>query len=96
MKINNEIFKNTSINYFQDNTMGDLMQAEQLATIETFKLNNFSFREISIPKIDEKNLGKLISFSIIETIASCIYLDVDPFDQPAVEQGKKLTKTYLR
>ena len=96
MKINNEIFKNTSINYFQDKTMGDLMQAEQLATIETFKLNNFSFREISIPKIDEKNLGKLISFSIIETIASCIYLDVDPFDQPAVEQGKKLTKTYLR
>ena len=72
------------------------MQAEQLATIETFKLNNFSFREIYIPKIDEKNLGKLISFSIIETIASCISLDVDPFDQPAVEQGKKLTKTYLR
>ena len=96
MKINNEVFKNTSINYFQDKTMGDLMQAEQLATIETFKLNNFSFREIYIPKIDEKNLGKLISFSIIETIASCIYLDVDPFDQPAVEQGKKLTKTYLR
>ena len=96
MKINNEIFKNTSINYFQDKTMGDLMQAEQLATIETFKLNNFSFREIYLPKIDEKNLGKLISFSIIETIASCIYLDVDPFDQPAVEQGKKLTKTYLR
>ena len=96
MKINNEIFKNTSINYFQDKTMGDLMQAEQLATIETFKLNNFSFREIYLPKIYEKNLGKLISFSIIETIASCIYLDVDPFDQPAVEQGKKLTKTYLR
>ena len=96
MKINNEVFKNTSINYFQDKTMGDLMQAEQLATIETFKLNNFSFREIYIPKIDEKNLGKLISLSIIETIASCIYLDVDPFDQPAVEQGKKLTKTYLR
>jgi len=25
-----------------------------------------------------------------------MYLDVDPFDQPAVKQGKKLTKTYLR
>tara|TARA_B100000575_G_scaffold282766_1_gene274852 strand:- start:427 stop:1626 length:1200 start_codon:yes stop_codon:yes gene_type:complete len=96
MKINNEIFKKTSINYFRDKTMGDLMQAEQLATVETFKLNNFSFREIYIPKIDEKNLGKLLSFSIIETIASCIYLGVDPFDQPAVEQGKKLTKTFLR
>ena len=96
IKINNNMFENTDIDYFKDKTMGDLMEAEQRATIETFKLNNFSFREIYIPKIDEQNLGKLLSFSIIETSASCMYLDVDPFDQPAVEQGKKLTKTYLR
>ena len=54
MKINNEIFKNTSINYFQDKTMGDLMQAEQLATIETFKLNNFSFRRFIYLKLMKK------------------------------------------
>ena len=96
IKINNEIFKNTNIDYFKNKTMGDLMQAEQRATLETFKLNNFNFREIYMPTIDENNLGKLLSFSIIETIASCMYLNVDPFDQPAVEQGKKLTKTYLR
>ncbi len=96
ISLNNQLFKNTSVNYFKDKTMGDLMQAEQRATLETFKLNNFNFREIYLPSIDEKNLGKLLCFSIMETIASCIYLDVDPFDQPAVEQGKKLTKTYLR
>ena len=90
------MFEGTNVNYFKDKKMGDLMQAEQRATIETFKLNNFNFREIYIPKIDEKNLGKLLSFSIIETIASCVYLGVNPFDQPAVEQGKKLTKTYLK
>jgi len=33
--------------------------------------------------------------SIMETIAACIYFEVDPFDQPAVEQGKALTKKYL-
>ena len=44
------------------------MNAEQRATLETFKLNKFSFREIFIPKIDEENLGKLLSFSIIETL----------------------------
>ncbi len=95
-KINENIFKNTDVDYFKDKTIGDLMEAEQRATIETFKLNKFSFREIFLPEIDEKNLGKLFSLSIIETIASCVYYDVDPFDQPAVEQGKKLTKTYLR
>ncbi len=94
-KINNEFFKNTTIDYFENKTMGDLMEAEKRATIETFKLNKFSFREILIPKIDEKNIGKLLALSMIETIASCIYLDVNPFDQPAVEQGKILTKKYL-
>ena len=33
--------------------------------------------------------------SIVETVASCIYFGVDPFNQPAVEAGKKLTKQYL-
>ncbi len=95
-KISNNLFKNTNIDYFNNKKIGDLMYAEQCATIETFKQNNFSFREIFVPKIDEYNIGKLLSISIIETIASCIYFDVDPFDQPAVEQGKILTKKYLR
>ncbi|MAV63620.1 MAG: hypothetical protein CMG00_00340 [Candidatus Marinimicrobia bacterium] len=93
--INNDIFKNTEIKYFKNKRIGDLMDAEQRATLETFKLNNFSYREIFLPKIDEKNIGKLMSLSMIETIASCIYFDVNPFDQPAVEQGKILTKKYL-
>ena len=40
-------------------------------------------------------MGALMADSIIETIAACIYFGVDPFDQPAVEQGKILTKNYL-
>ena len=94
-QINNEIFQNTNVNYFNNKKLGDLMEAEQRATIETFKKNNFSYREIFLPEINEKNLGKLLAFSIIETIASCIYFNVNPFDQPAVEQGKILTKKYL-
>ncbi len=94
-KINNDIFKKTDIDFFNDKKIGDLMQAEQIATMETFKLNNFSFREIFLPTIDEYNVGKLLCLSIIETIASCIYFDVNPFDQPAVEQGKILTKKFL-
>ena len=94
-KINNDIFKKTDIDFFNDKKIGDLMQAEQIATMETFRLNNFSFREIFLPTIDEYNIGKLLCLSIIETIASCIYFDVNPFDQPAVEQGKILTKKFL-
>ncbi len=94
--INSDIFKNTNIDYLKNKKMGDLMEAEQRATLETFNINKFGFREIFLPKIDEENVGKLLAFSIIETISSCIYLDVNPFDQPAVEEGKILTKQFLR
>jgi glucose-6-phosphate isomerase len=95
LKINSEIMRGESVNYLVDKTMGDLMHAEQNATIDTFKLNNFKFREITIENINEESIGSLMANSIIETIAACVYFDVDPFDQPAVEQGKILTKKYL-
>ena len=95
LKIDLEIMKEESVNYLVNKTMGDLMHAEQDATIDTFKLNNFKFREILLEEINEESIGSLMVESIIETIAACIYFDVDPFDQPAVEQGKILTKKYL-
>jgi glucose-6-phosphate isomerase len=87
--------KEESVNYLINKTMGDLMHAEQDATIDTFKLNNFKFREILLSEINEEAMGGLMANSIMETIAACIYFEVDPFDQPAVEQGKALTKKYL-
>jgi len=95
LKIDSEIMKEESVNYLINKTMGDLMHAEQHATIDTFKLNNFKLREILLIEINEESMGTLMADSIIETIAACIYFDVDPFDQPAVEQGKILTKKYL-
>ena len=95
LTINNDIFKDQNFKYFKDKKMGDLMQAEQMATLETFNINNFKFREINLNLINEKNIGSLMTICIIETIASCVYFEVDPFNQPAVEQGKKLTKKYL-
>ena len=93
--IDSQLMKDESIDYLVNKKMGDLMHAEQDATIDPFKLNGFKFREILIETINEENIGMLMANSMIETIAACIYFDVDPFDQPAVEQGKVLTKKYL-
>ena len=95
LKIDAKIMKEESINYLINKTMGDLMHAEQDATIDTFKLNNFKFREILLNEINEEAMGALMAFIFLEPIAACIYFEVDPFDQPAVEQGKILTKKYL-
>ena len=40
-------------------------------------------------------LGALVMFFFIETIFCCYLINVNPFNQPAVEEGKILTKKYL-
>ena len=95
LKLNNETAETINARYIINKSMGDIMHAEQKATIETFKLKKIPFRQIHIPNIDEFSLGKLLALSMVETIASCTYLNVNPFNQPAVEQGKILTKKFL-
>jgi len=95
LKINKNILNQYNVSYLAGKYMGDLMQAEQQATIDTFIKNKFALREINIPTIDEFSLGQLMTLAMFETITTCNYLGVDPFNQPAVEQGKVLTKLYL-
>ncbi len=96
LKINADIMNEAKVDYLVNKKMGDLMQAEQQATLDIFTQNNIKFREIFIPNIDLYSMGSLMAMSIIETVAACVYFEVDPFNQPAVEQGKILTKKYLR
>ena len=95
LHVNNDIMISAEVNYLVNRKMGDLMQAEQQSTLDVFNSKNIKFREIFIEIIDEKRIGELMAASIVETVASCIYFGVDPFNQPAVEAGKKLTKQYL-
>ena len=95
LKINKKIFEDHNIKYLAGKFMGDLMQAEQQATIDTFNQSGFAFREITLPIIDEFSIGQIMILSMIETISTCFFLGIDPFNQPAVERGKKLTKQYL-
>ena len=59
LKINNNIFNNTA-HYLSGKFMGDVMQAEQQATLDTFLERKIPFREINISKIDFWNSLGLI------------------------------------
>jgi glucose-6-phosphate isomerase len=58
-------------------------------------MKNIPFRSFEIKKRDEKTLGELFSFFILETILIGRALKVDPYNQPAVELIKKETKKLL-
>ncbi len=73
----------------------NLLIFELRATIETLKQKKAPLRVIELDEINENAIGSLIMFLFLETIFSCYFIDVDPFNQPAVEEGKILTKEFL-
>ncbi len=76
-------------------TMGDLMEVEQRATIETLARNGRPVRTVGLTRLDEHVLGALMMHFMLETIFAAHLFAVDPFDQPAVEEGKVLARKYL-
>jgi len=46
---------------------------------------------VTVEKINEESLGYLIMFSQYFTAYAGEFYDIDAFDQPGVEYGKKLT-----
>ena len=47
-------------------------------------------------KENEEELGEIFTFFVLETILLSRLMNVNPFDQPAVEQVKTETKEILR
>lgn len=84
-----------AVDLFQGKTMGDLMMAEQKATIDTLRRHHCPTRVIHLNRLDEEMLGGLMMHYMLETLAMAHLMDVNPFDQPAVEEGKILTQQYL-
>jgi len=80
---------------FAGRTIGDLVAAQGRATAETLAKNGCPVRSFHIETIDERSLGELLMHFMLETIIAAHLLGVDAFDQPAVEEGKVLAKTYL-
>ena len=48
-----------------------------------------------INKKNEETAGELFTYFILETVLIANMLKINPFDQPAVEQVKVLTRKYL-
>lgn len=76
-------------------TMSQLLNAEENATFETLKKNNIPLRMFKMKSANEYSVGSLLMHFFLETIYSCYLINVNPFDQPAVEYGKKMTIEIL-
>jgi glucose-6-phosphate isomerase len=83
------------LDYLRGRTMGDLLAAEQQATLESLVRHGCPVRVFALPALDEEHMGALLMHFMLEIIFTSALLDIDPFDQPAVEEGKILARQYL-
>ena len=75
--------------------IGDLTECLQRATMETLAANGIPVRRIHIDEVNAETIGALLMHFMLETILTGHLIGVDPFDQPAVEEGKVLARKYL-
>ena len=90
---NNLVLKSQS--YLKNKNISQITFNQKKATENVFRKKNIPFRSFTIQKRDEKTLGELFTFFILETILLGKCLNLNPYDQPAVELIKKETKKLL-
>ena len=96
---NSEKIKNNTIlssqYYLKNKNLSQITLAQRKATENVFKKKNIPFRSFEIKKRNEKTLGELFCFFILETILIGQSMNLNPYDQPAVELIKVETKKLL-
>jgi len=94
MKINRNVF-GEAFSFAENKKLSKVKEAQKNALINTLKNKNIPYQEFIININNEETLGELFSYFILETALIGKLLGIDPFNQPAVEQVKILTKKYL-
>ena len=91
-----EALGDPSLDWLEGRTMGDVLDVSWRATAETLARRGRPVRLITLPKLDAHALGALLMHFMLETVITAELFGVDPFDQPAVEDGKILARKYLK
>ncbi|WP_259779835.1 glucose-6-phosphate isomerase [Aestuariispira ectoiniformans] len=81
--------------YLANTRMDELKEAMCFATTETLAGNGRPVRTIRLNAMDELSTGAVMMHFMLETVLAAGLLNVNPYDQPAVEQGKNLVRAIL-
>jgi len=91
-KINNSNLLLKSHSYLEGLSLNKIIEKQFDATEKVFLNKNLPFRSFVVSKRDEATLGQLFCYFMLETILLGRALEVDPYNQPAVELIKTKTK----
>jgi glucose-6-phosphate isomerase len=77
--------------YLSGHTLGELLRAEYEATATALAQMGRMSCTLRLPDLSADTFGEAVMFFQIATGYAGVWYGIDPFDQPGVELGKKLT-----
>ncbi len=83
------------MNFLNNKSLGQIKEAQKNAFLKVLKKKKIPFREFKIKDFSESVLGELFSYFMLETAIVGKLTNINPFDQPAVEQIKINSKKFL-
>ena len=87
---------NKTHGYLNKKNYHQIVDLQKRALVEVFKNKKFQFRNFIVKKSNEQTLGMLFSYFALETILIANFNNINPYNQPAVEQVKIKTRNLLK
>jgi glucose-6-phosphate isomerase len=86
----------SALSWMKTLKFGDILAAEAQATAQALRESGLSVRTMELSDLGPKSIGHLLMFW--QLVVACIgeAIDIDAFDQPGVELGKRLAKEILK
>lgn len=91
-RLSQALAESAGLGYLAGRTVGDLVTAQAHALPQALVRAGRPVRAFDLPSLDERALGALMMHLMLETILAAGLWGVDPFDQPAVELAKVITR----
>jgi glucose-6-phosphate isomerase len=86
---------NEELAYLGGRTLGELLEAERVATTSALTTAGRMNMTIELPRVDPHSIGQLLMMLQIATVYAGAFYNVNPLDQPGVELGKRLTYALM-
>ncbi len=77
--------------FLKGHTLNELINAERKSTEFALTKAGRSNFTVILPEVNAETVGELLMYFMYETAFAGAYLDIDTFNQPGVEEGKKAT-----
>ncbi len=81
--------------FLKGHTLNELITAERKATEYALKKAQRANFTIALPVVNEETVGELLMYFMYQTAFTGALMNIDTFNQPGVEEGKKATFAML-